>query len=833
MAKNLLFKKLLLSLVVIFAYCYAIQGQTLFVENFDYSVGDLPLTPSSVWTSVNTGTAIQVKAGSLTYTGYLPGVANSITSISGLDYKSPLTSVTSGSVYAALLINVTSASAAGDYFFHFMESLTSTFYKGRIWLKQGTTSSKFYIGVAKSGTTPPVAYGATEYDCGTTYLLVIKYQINSGSSTDDVVTLYVNPDLGGTEPGSATVTASDNTTTDGSSISMVALRQGSATSAPNLTIDGIRVAASWTDAISDILAPVPTFNPVNGAIDVLTTATPSITFNEKILKTDGTPVLNSDLPALITFKKSDATGADVAFTSVIDAFSKIISVTPSSPLANSQLYYLAVGPVKDEYGNQSVVKSSTFTTIAAATPTLSLTYPVGGERMYSGDLKTITWTSTNFDIAESVKIEVWAIDGLTGLYEWITLIASTPNDGSHEVTVGPDAPYGTEYVIRISGVINGITDSSDPFTIIATAANLQKLRSNRENSIIKYTGTATVTYSRTANNQKYIQDATAAVLVHDPTGFISGTYNIGDGIKNIEGKITYYNGLIELVPTVATGETATGTPIVPEVRTMSSLTAEDQCKLVKVEKVKFANPAQWDAGSLYVTGKNYDLTGYSSSNYAYRTAFSESDYIGQPVPASYFNAIVLVGQFNTQMQITARNNADITLLSGAKAITSFAFTTPATTGTIDETGKTVSLAVPSGTIVTALVPTVAVSPKATISPASGTAQDFTSPVNYTVTAEDGTTQVYVVSVSFLTGIEKGTDRNMVIYPVPAASILNVKNIGSVTTIEILDVTGKIVIRMDDVNQNEVKIPVSNLRKGMYFIKLTTPEGKVIRRFIKS
>jgi hypothetical protein len=50
--------------------------------------------------------------------------------------------------------------------------------------------------------------------------------------------------------------------------------------------------------------------------------------------------------------------------------------------------------------------------------------------------------------------------------------------------------------------------------------------------------------------------------------------------------------------------------------------------------------------------------------------------------------------------------------------------------------------------VTALVPTIAVSAGATVSPASGQAQDFSSAVPYTVTAEDGTTTAaYEVTVT--------------------------------------------------------------------------------------
>ena len=55
---------------------------------------------------------------------------------------------------------------------------------------------------------------------------------------------------------------------------------------------------------------------------------------------------------------------------------------------------------------------------------------------------------------------------------------------------------------------------------------------------------------------------------------------------------------------------------------------------------------------------------------------------------------------------------------------------------------------PQGTSVTALSPTFTLSPFATVSPASGSTHDFTSPVNYTVTAEDGiATKTYSVTVA--------------------------------------------------------------------------------------
>ena len=86
----------------------------------------------------------------------------------------------------------------------------------------------------------------------------------------------------------------------------------------------------------------------------------------------------------------------------------------------------------------------------------------------------------------------------------------------------------------------------------------------------------------------------------------------------------------------------------------------------------------------------------------------------------------------------------------AKAITAFSLN--GVTGTINETNKTVAVTMPYGTSVTALVATftttgtsVAVGATAQIS--GTTANDYTSPVRYTVTAADSSTVNYTVTVT--------------------------------------------------------------------------------------
>lgn len=71
---------------------------------------------------------------------------------------------------------------------------------------------------------------------------------------------------------------------------------------------------------------------------------------------------------------------------------------------------------------------------------------------------------------------------------------------------------------------------------------------------------------------------------------------------------------------------------------------------------------------------------------------------------------------------------------------------PPVVGEINTKDSTIFLRVPFGTDLTNLVPTIEVSPKATVAPPSGVANDFSFPAIYLVTAENGTVQDWEVTV---------------------------------------------------------------------------------------
>jgi len=85
--------------------------------------------------------------------------------------------------------------------------------------------------------------------------------------------------------------------------------------------------------------------------------------------------------------------------------------------------------------------------------------------------------------------------------------------------------------------------------------------------------------------------------------------------------------------------------------------------------------------------------------------------------------------------------------SDATDIISFTLSSQTGSAVINSINHTVSIEVEYGTNVTSLSPTIGLSYGATINPTSGTARNFTSPVEYTVTAEDEITeQVWTITV---------------------------------------------------------------------------------------
>ncbi len=137
---------------------------------------------------------------------------------------------------------------------------------------------------------------------------------------------------------------------------------------------------------------------------------------------------------------------------------------------------------------------------------------------------------------------------------------------------------------------------------------------------------------------------------------------------------------------------------------------------------------------------------------------------------------------------------------------------------ISTENSTVAVVMPNNTDVTALIPTTTVSQNATISPESGVQQNFSSPVTYTVMAENGTTKDYLVTVTLQTGINTIEDDGISIYPNPSSGIFYI-SVDKVYTLKVSDLTGKLLFTKELKNTDN-SIDLSNYASGVYNIILS-------------
>lgn len=170
-----------------------------------------------------------------------------------------------------------------------------------------------------------------------------------------------------------------------------------------------------------------------------------------------------------------------------------------------------------------------------------------------------------------------------------------------------------------------------------------------------------ITYTRTNRNQKYIQDASAAVLIDDNTpapGIITTPMVIGDAIAGLKGFTTSFLGGLQFTPLTNATVASSGNTVTPQVVTINELNSNldaYESELVRVNNLTFT-----DAGSTFAVNTNYNVTN-NSETLVFRTLFGEANYITQTIPSGEQDIVAIVARNNALAQIVARNLSDITL----------------------------------------------------------------------------------------------------------------------------------------------------------------------------
>ena len=85
------------------------------------------------------------------------------------------------------------------------------------------------------------------------------------------------------------------------------------------------------------------------------------------------------------------------------------------------------------------------------------------------------------------------------------------------------------------------------------------------------------------------------------------------------------------------------------------------------------------------------------------------------------------------------------------------------------------------------------------------------------------------------GVEEGTsvlEETLMVYPSPTRDQINLQSSGSLSTVQILDLKGNLILTRDLSTANQNQIDVSELANGMYLIKVEVDGATHVQKFIK-
>ncbi|MGB0896161.1 MAG: T9SS type A sorting domain-containing protein [Flavobacteriaceae bacterium] len=342
--------------------------------------------------------------------------------------------------------------------------------------------------------------------------------------------------------------------------------------------------------------------------------------------------------------------------------------------------------IRNITGKQVIVDNISWTGYAGpATPSINITSPADTSTVLTGDVN-VSLAVNNF-IVDAVNDGNgghihYTVDGgstvmkydtndimLTGLSAGAHTVVATLVDDTHNPIPGP-----------VSATVNFTVQS------YTQVADISALRAGTLNDYYELTGEALITYQQGYRNQKFIEDATGAILIDDNANVVQTSYNRGDGLSGLRGQLTTYGGMMQFVPSVDPGAaSSTGGGITPQVVTLADLTAMPEnyeSELVTVVAVNMDNTTPNFSG-----GSEHQMT-QGVDNFMFRSTFYSADYAsdGAEVPTTSASITGIINERTGNAYfLTARdaNDFSVALSVADNTIDGFSiYPNPSNTGLI-------------------------------------------------------------------------------------------------------------------------------------------------------
>lgn len=258
-------------------------GWGQFLDDFNYTTGT-NLTANG-WTQITAGSGpLTVNSAGLSYpSSPSSGVGFGVNMAPGQQVVgrgggilsvSPATA--GATAYMSFFVNLSAAGNTSGV--NFAGIMSGTFPTPGVAVRAFTRSSGagFNFGLGKTNLT--ATYESTVRSLNTTYLVVLKYTVNGGNTTDDIVDMWINPVLGSTEPTSA-ISMGSGIADATLALFGPTLNPRTAPAAPTLEVDAVRVGTTWASVTPSNVALTVSTATLNFGTAPVGAPTTSLSFN--------------------------------------------------------------------------------------------------------------------------------------------------------------------------------------------------------------------------------------------------------------------------------------------------------------------------------------------------------------------------------------------------------------------------------------------------------------------------------------------------------------------------------------------------------------------------
>ncbi|UII22774.1 endonuclease [Fulvivirga ligni] len=185
---------------------------------------------------------------------------------------------------------------------------------------------------------------------------------------------------------------------------------------------------------------------------------------------------------------------------------------------------------------------------------------------------------------------------------------------------------------------------------------IAEARSMPLDAVVYVSGVVIDAGNNSANN-RVIYDGTAGIMVRSfDAGNESANLSLGDSIL-VSGILDSYNELLQISKSPITIEVLKQGVELPEPQevTIANIDEDYESELVLIKNVRFEDSGNFAGGG---SSGNFTITD-GVNDFTFRIGDSNHPLVGQPIPSGTFDLIGIIGQFQSDYQISPRTSDDL------------------------------------------------------------------------------------------------------------------------------------------------------------------------------